>query len=124
MHLEHVGLFKLKDKEQGQWKIISRTSEGFQFDGISGNFHVYGTLSIGLNFDAYDLTKQKNTENFDNYNHFVPSPCGMPFTGEFQLHKAGEVYLILNCALMKFLISETLSYALKENFPVLITDFT
>ena len=95
MHLEHVGLFKLKDKEQGQWKIISRRSEGFQFDGISGNFHVYGTLSIGLNFDAYDLTKQKNTENFDDYNHFVPSLCGMPFTGEFQLHKAGEVYLIL-----------------------------
>ena len=66
MHLEHVGLFKLKDKEQGQWKIISRTSEGFQFDGISGNFHVYGTLSIGLNFDADDSTKPHNTANFDD----------------------------------------------------------
>ena len=47
----------------------------------------------------------------------------MLFTGEFQLHKAGEVYLILNWALMKFLISETGSYALKVHFPVYITDF-
>ena len=47
--LEHVGLFKLKYKENGYCKgncyYIFRKSEGFQFDAISGNFHFNDTVS-------------------------------------------------------------------------------